>query len=1314
MTSNHFRLFTLFLLIILPFTSFGLERTDSTTPNEIWSRADSPVYITGTLTIPPNNKLTIQPGVEVRFQSNSELIVLGDLVAIGTPEDSIRFTSATHQIPGSWIGITFSGLDNTPSYNDECDYLGNGSVLNYCVLEYAGQKTSETSAALYINTVSPLVKHTAIRLSQGITGTIRCTQNSKPLFYGCRIEGNKAVRGGAFSASIGAQPTVIRSYIGYNTADDNGGAFYLTLGDLILKESFIYCNSAKSAGGAIYAARSNISIENNLFRENRATQKAPNILLTEKVTAKIYKNAFEESLNYIYLENAIEPVEARNNWWGAPPSKLKFTDLIRDRNVDSKEPLVIFEPPLWAPPEKLLTSPSKVKQIILCRDDNYESEIPTGVSEGAPLRIRIDALDTNPLFKDIISVRLTSKLDPVGITIPLYETAPNSGIFTFKTYLDLKTNQEKYYIGDREGGYIIIQSGFEPETQKSYATLPAIPMASDFTIAAVDLNHLTDHKPIFRWSYFEIVERPQKLIRIIITPKGTNIPVWNTGEIKHTNTQIRYDGDPLQDGMTYQAELAVSNGKLWSESVYLTFRMNSLPSKPEPIYPEQNSIVNTLTPTLKASIASDPEGDELLYDFEISKLTDGQIVQSTSKIPSDISEVKWTPDLLEENGAYRFRCRAQDPFESGPWSEWCTFYINTIEELPSTFDLVSPINGITIYDLSPELVWQPAIDPDPLSKLTYEVTVGTNSGLSKSIYNYKDLTETRFKLPDVLDNLSEYYWRVKVTDNTGNSAHSSSEGHFKINTTPSVPSLASPTNGEERKPEAVLAWNASTDPDPRDKIVYDIQVYEDSNLNNIVAYINNWEATSVAINNLNGWEMMVDNNIYYWRARARDNHNCESDFSPSGSFFFNKFNDNPSVPVVIAPGDTVTKTNEIRFAWQPSTDPDLSDPPSTLTYEIQVTTKTFDDAAKSHISKTGADNIQIKLDDNTLWHYRMRARDDEGAVSDWTNPRSVLVNIAEEPPLPFNLNNPPRGSTIATLDSIEFTWEKAQDIDYGSSVSYRLEIIAPNNKTYTFETTNTHWLMREALDNETQYRWRVFAIDNTKLSTICRTEFNFNTNTTPTVPKTLTTSNNILGPNSSLNWSASSDPDPRDKITYQAQISADSKFTEILAYADNITQIQIKLDELTNFDRLKDNLKHYWRVRACDQRGFYSKWSSVAEIIINLRNDNPNNFNLINPANHDTLESLTPTLKWQATSDPDPNAKVSYTISLAKDASFNQLVFNSPNLNTTSYKIPDGILERGTIYYWRVKADDGEGGVNYGSNSNIEPWNFYIKTLPSK
>jgi parallel beta-helix repeat protein len=61
--------------------------------NTVWTLVDSPFIVVNDLTVKPGYTLTIEPGVEVRFGGAFTLAVEGVLNAVGTEEDTIKFTS---------------------------------------------------------------------------------------------------------------------------------------------------------------------------------------------------------------------------------------------------------------------------------------------------------------------------------------------------------------------------------------------------------------------------------------------------------------------------------------------------------------------------------------------------------------------------------------------------------------------------------------------------------------------------------------------------------------------------------------------------------------------------------------------------------------------------------------------------------------------------------------------------------------------------------------------------------------------------------------------------------------------------------------------------------------------------------------------------------------------------------------------------------------------------------------------------------------------------------------------------------------------
>lgn len=64
--------------------------------NTTWTKVNSPYIVTGNIVVFPGNTLTIQPGVEVKFDGWYNIEIRGTLLAIGTITDSISFVSINY------------------------------------------------------------------------------------------------------------------------------------------------------------------------------------------------------------------------------------------------------------------------------------------------------------------------------------------------------------------------------------------------------------------------------------------------------------------------------------------------------------------------------------------------------------------------------------------------------------------------------------------------------------------------------------------------------------------------------------------------------------------------------------------------------------------------------------------------------------------------------------------------------------------------------------------------------------------------------------------------------------------------------------------------------------------------------------------------------------------------------------------------------------------------------------------------------------------------------------------------------------------
>lgn len=106
---------------------------------ETWTKTNSPYIIDGAIFVA---SLTIDPGVEVKFSGDYVFEVGGVFTAIGSQNDSIRFTRETSVV--TWKGILFQ--NSLP-----------GSVMKWCVVEYAN------TSGIRINESFPQLSNCYIR-----------------------------------------------------------------------------------------------------------------------------------------------------------------------------------------------------------------------------------------------------------------------------------------------------------------------------------------------------------------------------------------------------------------------------------------------------------------------------------------------------------------------------------------------------------------------------------------------------------------------------------------------------------------------------------------------------------------------------------------------------------------------------------------------------------------------------------------------------------------------------------------------------------------------------------------------------------------------------------------------------------------------------------------------------------------------------------------------------------------------------------------------------------------------------------------------
>jgi len=192
-----------------------------------WTSSGSPYLVQGSIAIPADSTLNIEPGVEVAFQGNYSFTIYGYLQALGTEVDSIHFNSTT-----DWQGLSFS---NAPD----------SSHLAYCAI--SGGTTF--FAGIQCDYSNPVITHSRISGFSDLNhwgGGIELSHSNPEISY-CTITGNSCWSHGAGIYCFDSEPVISHCNISGNNAGTYGGM-----------------------GGGIYVTGSNITVSNCTINDNYA------------------------------------------------------------------------------------------------------------------------------------------------------------------------------------------------------------------------------------------------------------------------------------------------------------------------------------------------------------------------------------------------------------------------------------------------------------------------------------------------------------------------------------------------------------------------------------------------------------------------------------------------------------------------------------------------------------------------------------------------------------------------------------------------------------------------------------------------------------------------------------------------------------------------------------------------------------------------------------------------------------------------------------------------------------------------------------
>ena len=308
------------------------------------------------------------------------------------------------------------------------------------------------------------------------------------------------------------------------------------------------------------------------------------------------------------------------------------------------------------------------------------------------------------------------------------------------------------------------------------------------------------------------------------------------------------------------------------------------------VYPENGSVISTLTPLFYWISSSKNESDSDLDDIisqiknnEISGIVENSILSgelsnknissyrlyiNTNSDFSEISPIEVDTNFyklintLTENTECFWKVAAIDSFNDTTTSAVWSFYVNSENSAPDSFTLIAPVDGDVIANLLPTFEWNQSYDIDINDEITYSLKIGKSFENLVTIYTGSNTSFTAEN--PLLDNYV-YYWKVDAIDLSG-AATSNSEGYANFitnreNDPPSAVTLITPTNNSiETDLYPNFFWTEAIDPDPNDMVSYVLQYWINP------AVVHEVELDT----NIYGNKKFRDNYQYFWTVKSVD------------------------------------------------------------------------------------------------------------------------------------------------------------------------------------------------------------------------------------------------------------------------------------------------------------------------------------------------------------------------------------------------------------------------------------------------------------
>ena len=305
---------------------------------------------------------------------------------------------------------------------------------------------------------------------------------------------------------------------------------------------------------------------------------------------------------------------------------------------------------------------------------------------------------------------------------------------------------------------------------------------------------------------------------------------------------------------------------------------------------------------------------------------------------------------------------------------------------PPVPNLLTPEYG-SLVSVRPRFTWSQVSDP---SGVTYNIQIAWDAAFSQLVLSEQGLSTPEYQITqaeelELTKKANPYYWRVQAVDRAGNASAWTSPGSFytQDSTPPQTPILFLPEYDSQTSVQPKFDWSDVTDPSG---VTYSLQVARDANFSQLSLYKQGLNVSEYQVTQSEKLGLTKKDNPYYWRVRAVDGADNDSQWTSAASFY-TEDSTPPDTPVALNPENGSRQGSDVTFDWT-----DVSDP-SGVTYTLQVA----QDSSFNFIVvyKEGVKDPEYRLtemerlspttgDPQSPYYWRVKAVDGADNESNWS------------------------------------------------------------------------------------------------------------------------------------------------------------------------------------------------------------------------------------------------------------------------------------------------------------------------------------------